>query len=193
MRGRLPGDGGIDEERRRTVCGRRRGRTARRAGGPDWRSRLKPAFGAVAVLAGILIPWQIYCSAYGLSTSDYDLANVANVGYLRDHSYRLGPVVHELWPQLDTPDNWGYLVAAIGVGIATGIAGRHWRATAFAAVWLALATGGLVLVYWVSTLPTSSNLTNSSFRTIVSLLVGGTAVLPLLIAPIHDEAAPDDQ
>jgi hypothetical protein len=160
--------------------------------GPGWRIRLKPAAGAVALLAAILIPWRIYCSAYGLSTPDYDLANVANIGYLRDHTDRLGPVVRELWHQLDTANNWGYLVAAIGVGILTGIAGRQWRSTAFAAVWLALASGGLVLVYWVSTLPTSSNLTNSSFRTIVSLLVGGTALLPLLIAPIHDEAAPDN-
>jgi len=46
-----------------------------------------------------------------------------------------------------------------------------------------LASAGLVLIYWISTLPTSSNLTNSSYRTIVSLLVGGTSTLPLLIAP----------
>jgi hypothetical protein len=92
--------------------------------------------------------------------------------------------VRELWAQLETTANWGYLVAAICVGIATGIVGRRWRVTAFAVAWLALAGGGLVLGYWVSTLPTSSNLTNSSFRTIVSLLVGGTALLPLLIAPL---------
>ena len=41
-----------------------------------------------------------------------------------------------------------------------------------------------MLVYWISTLPTENNLTNSSFGTIVSLLIGGTALLPLLIAPL---------
>jgi hypothetical protein len=155
--------------------------------GTGWRGRLRPALIAVAALAAILAPWRIYCSAYGLSTSDYDLANVANVRYLRDHTNRLGPTVRELWHQLQNAHSWGFLVAAIGVGVVTGAVGRRWRPTAFAAMWLALASGGLVLVYWVSTLPTSSNLTNSSFRTIVSLLVGGSSMLPLLIAPTRDE------
>jgi hypothetical protein len=159
--------------------------------GHGWRARLRPAAIAIAALAAILVPWRLYCSAYGLSTSDYDLANVTKVGYLRDHTYRLGPVVRELWHQLVTTQNWGFLVAAIGVGVATGALGRRWRSTAFAAVWLAVAAGGLVLVYWVSTLPTSSNLTNSSFRTIVSLLVGGTSLLPLLIAPMTQRADSD--
>jgi hypothetical protein len=159
--------------------------------GHGWQARWRPALVAVAALAAILAPWRLYCSAYGLSTSDYDLANVANVGYLRDHADRLGPIVRELWHQLEAAQSWGYLVAAIGVGVASGAIGHRWRSTAFAAVWLAAASGGLVLVYWVSTLPTSSNLTNSSFRTIVSLLVGGTSLLPLLIAPTHDTPSPD--
>jgi hypothetical protein len=33
----------------------------------------------------------------------------------------------------------------------------------------------------VSTLPVESNLTNTSFRTIVSLLIGGVALVPLLV------------
>jgi hypothetical protein len=152
--------------------------------GWGWRRRLRPALRAVGILAGILVPWSLYCAVYGLSSADYDLKNVTDPTYLSDHSDRLGPVVRELWMQLHTSANWGYLVGAIGVGLASGVVGRRWRATGFAVTWLALASGGLVLVYWVSTLPTSSNLTNSSFRTIVSLLVGGTALLPLLIAPV---------
>ena len=49
--------------------------------------------------------------------------------------------------------------------------------------WLGLATGGLVLVYWISTLPVESNLTNSSYRTIVSLLIGGAVLFPCLSSP----------
>lgn len=82
---------------------------------------------------------------------------------------------------------WGYLVFTVAAGVFAGALARRWRATAFAVVWLALAFAGLVLIYWISTLPTSSNLTNSSFRTIVSLLVGGTALVPLLIAPTTPE------
>jgi hypothetical protein len=147
------------------------------------RERWRPALVAVAALAAILAPWRLYCIAYGLTTPDYDLANVSKVGYLRSHSDRVGPTVQELWRQLHSWHGWGYLLAAIAAGIATGLIGRRWRTTGYVVVWLALASAGLVLIYWISTLPTSSNLTNSSYRTIVSLLVGGTSMLPLLIAP----------
>ena len=146
--------------------------------GPDWRERIRPALVAVAALAAALLPWRIYTSAYNLTTPDYDLKNATNVTYLRAHDDRLGPVLHELWRQLDAPSKWGYLVLALALGLATSLLGRRWRLSVFAVVWLGLAFCGLVLVYWLSTLPTSNNLTNSSYRTIVSLLVGGTAMLP---------------
>lgn len=149
--------------------------------GRGWRPRIRPALIAVVALATLLAPWRIYCAAYGLTTPDYDLANMTKVGYLHEHANRLRPVLHELWRQLDAPHKWGWLVLAAVLGILAGIAARRFRVTAFAAVWLALAGGGLVLVYWVSTLPTESHLTNSSYRTIVSLLVGATAMLPLLV------------
>jgi hypothetical protein len=58
-----------------------------------------------------------------------------------------------------------------------------------------LAISGLLLTYWVSTLPVESNLTNTSFRTIVSLLIGGVALVPLLVfrrpvEPTSAEAGP---
>jgi len=151
--------------------------------GPAWRTRLRPALVAVGAIALILLPWQIYCAAYHLKTSDYSLSDAVSLGYLKEHSDRLGPVLRELGKQLTVTHQWGYLVFAVAAGVFAGALARRWRATAFAVVWLALAFAGLVLIYWISTLPTSSNLTNSSFRTIVSLLVGGTALLPLLIAP----------
>jgi hypothetical protein len=39
------------------------------------------------------------------------------------------------------------------------------------------------VTYWISVLPTDHNLTNSSYRTIVSLLVGGASLVPLLVLP----------
>ncbi|HST13833.1 MAG TPA: hypothetical protein VLJ44_03145 [Gaiellaceae bacterium] len=155
--------------------------------GPGWRERARPALVAVGAIALILVPWQLYCAAYHLRSTDYSLADVANVSYLRAHSDRLGPVLRELWKQLIASSHWGYLVLTVAAGILAGALGKRWRATTFAVVWLAVAFGGLVLIYWISTLPTSSNLTNSSFRTIVSLLVGGTAIVPLLIAPTDPE------
>lgn len=158
--------------------------------GPGWRARARPASIAVGAIAVIVVPWQIYCSAYHLTTSDYSLSNAANIGYLHAHSDRLGPTLRELWKQLVNSHGWGYLVLTVAAALVAGLFGRRWRATGFAVVWLALAFAGLVLIYWISTLPTSSNLTNSSYRTIVSLLVGGTALVPLLIAPT-DRKDPD--
>jgi hypothetical protein len=159
--------------------------------GPAWRGRIRPALVAAAALAAIVLPWSIYCAAYGLSTADYDLANVVDVPYLRAHSDRVGPVVSELGNQLVQWNNWGLLVPAVGAAVVTALVARRWRVAGFAVLWLALAFGGLVLIYWVSTLPTTSNLTNSSFRTIVSLIVGGVALTPLLIAPLAEDASGD--
>ena len=54
--------------------------------GTGWRSRRRAVLLAVGAIGVIVLPWRIYCSAYGLSTPDYDLGNVANIGYLRAHS-----------------------------------------------------------------------------------------------------------
>jgi hypothetical protein len=86
---------------------------------------------------------------------------------------------------------------ALSIGIATtggrqrarpgakaiGPVARQWPLLTFVIAWLGLATGGLRLIYWISTLPVQCDLTNSSYRTIVSLLVRGAAVVPLFLFP----------
>lgn len=154
------------------------------AAGAGWPTRIRPALVAAGATVAVFLPWRLYCGAYGLTSPDYDLANVASPLYLDAHSDRVGPVFHELWRQLDAPKKWGWIVFAVAFAVVASLAGRRFRVAAFAIVWIALAFGGLVLVYWISTLPTESNLTNSSYRTIVSLLVGGAALTPLLVAPL---------
>jgi hypothetical protein len=53
----------------------------------------------------------------------------------------------------------------------------------FAAAWLVLAYSGLLVVYWISTNPVTSNLYNSSNRTVDSLVVAGALLTPVLLAP----------
>jgi hypothetical protein len=152
--------------------------------GPGWRARMPRALVAVGAIALLVAPWRIYCTAYGLSTPDYDLGNIFNAHYLSAHADRVLPAARELARQTWIAPHWGYLAIAIVTGILTGLAARRFRVTVFAGTWLAFSFAGLLLVYWVSALPISGNLTNSSFRTIVSLLVGGAATLPaLLTAP----------
>jgi hypothetical protein len=147
------------------------------------RGRLVRAAAGIGALLAIVLPWRVYCAAYGLSTPDYDLGHVTDISYLRAHSDRVRPAATELWRQLTAMNKWGLLVWVILLALAAGALTASWRLLAFTTTWLVLAAGGLLMTYWVSTLPLGSNLTNTSYRTIVSLLIGGAALVPLLVFP----------
>jgi hypothetical protein len=138
------------------------------------------AVGIGGVLAAI-VPWRLYCSAYGLNTSDYDLGHLVDLSYLRAHSDRVGPVAHELLRQFLATDKWAFLTWVIVVALLAGAASASWRLLTFAVSWLVLSFGGLLMLYWVSNLPLQSHISNTSHRTIVSLLVGGASLVPLLV------------
>jgi hypothetical protein len=114
---------------------------------------------------------------------EYSLGHATDPSYLSAHADRLRPTVVELWTQLTTTQNWGLLTWVILLALVVGLAGAQWHLLAFTGTWLVLAVGGLLLTYWISTLPVESHLTNSSYRTIVSLLVGGAALVPLFVFP----------
>jgi hypothetical protein len=150
------------------------------------RARLVEAAVAIGGVLAIVVPWRVYCSAYGLATPDYDLGNALRPSYLQDHADRVWPTVTELSAQLTNAKSWGFLVWAILLALLAGVCSARWRLLAFAGTWLVLAAGGLLLTYWVSVLPLTSHLTNTSNRTIVSLLVGGAAMMPLFVFPRPD-------
>ncbi len=147
------------------------------------RTLVRPAAKAVGAVLVLIVPWQLYCSAYGLSTPDYNLADAVSPSYLGAHTDRVEPAAHEIWVQLGKTGSWGLLVWVILLALVVGLLARRWVLLAFTATWLGLATAGLLIIYWISTLPLGSNLTNSSYRTIVSLLVAGAAVVPLFVFP----------
>jgi hypothetical protein len=152
------------------------------------RPRLRAAGIATAAVLAVILPWRLYCSAYGLATPDYNLGNALRPSYLRAHADRLGPTLGELAHQLGQTSSWGFLTWAVLLAFGAGILAFRWRLLAFAGTWLVLAAGGLVLTYWISTLPTDSHLSNTSYRTIVSLLIGGASVVPLFVFPRREDA-----
>lgn len=151
------------------------------------RARALEAAVAIAAVLTITLPWQVYCAAYGLSTQDYNLANMVRPSYLAAHADRVWPTVKELWVQLVNVQSWGLLTWAILLALAAGLLAARWRLLTFAGTWLVLAIGGLLMTYWVSVLPVESHLTNTSYRTIVSLLIGGAAMVPLFVFPLSPE------
>jgi hypothetical protein len=145
--------------------------------------RRREAVAAVAAMLAVILPWRVYCLVHGLSTADYDLTKLADPSYLGAHADRLWPAASELWRQATQVHSWGLLPWVIVLALATALLAAEWRLFTFAATWIVLAVCGLLLTYWVSTLPLGSNLTNTSYRTIVSLLIGGVALVPLLVFP----------
>jgi hypothetical protein len=135
---------------------------------------------ALAVLAAEL-PWRIWVAAHGLHSQDFQLTNALDPGYLSRHTDRLGPAVHELWNQLGSLHDWGYLLPLTAIGMLAALALRRFALAAFAATWLALSFGGLLLVYWIAETPLDEQLFNTANRTIMSLVVGGAALVPLLV------------
>ena len=136
---------------------------------------------AVATVAVVVLPWRVYTALADVRTVDYDLANAAHVGYLREHAFRVEPAASELWLQLRVAGDWGYPLILLALAVGVAILSGRIAAAAFAAGWLVLAFGGLVLVYWISSLPLENNLSNTSNRTVVSILVTATAVSPVLL------------
>src|SRR5207249_204307 len=108
--------------------------------------RIAAACWGIGALLAVILPWRIYCSVYGLSTPDYDLKHVVDLGYLRAHRDRVWPVVQELWRQLDAQKKWGLLTWVIPLGVAAALAAGRWAVVTFAGIWLALSSLGLVLL-----------------------------------------------
>jgi hypothetical protein len=152
------------------------------------RRRVIEAAVSAGALAAIVLPWRVYGAVYDLPTSDYDLLDIVNPRYLAEHSDRVRPVVQELWNQMTTADNWNWTVAIVLLAIVGCLAAGDRPIAVFASVWLALAFGGLVATYWISSLPTESNLTNSSYRTIVSIVIGASCLTAPLLRRVPEVA-----
>ena len=140
--------------------------------------RLLAAAGAVAA---VLLPWRIFTSTHHLTTGDVRFSDALRPGLLASHANRITPSAHALVGKIGVA-RWGLLVPLAAVGIlAALVAGRAvlgW----FAAAWLALSFAGLVLVYWISSLPLHWYLDTTTERVVATLVIGGAALAPLLAA-----------
>jgi hypothetical protein len=136
---------------------------------------------AAAGVAAIVLPWRIYGAAYQLPTADYDLKKLFNPVYLADHADRVRPVVTELSSELSDNGRWGHLLPIVALALIAGVLSRRWTIGLFAALWVLLAFAGLTMTYWVSVLPLTNNIFNSSYRTVDSIIIGAICLAPILV------------
>jgi hypothetical protein len=145
------------------------------------RARLRPlALGAAAVVAADL-PWRIWIWANHVKIAEYSISNLANPGYLWGHRDRVGPSISQLWLEIASGDAFSYVVPLGVLGLVGAVVVGRYRPAAFGALWLLLSFAGLVAIYWISTKPLSSHLSDSADRTIDSLVFGGLLLVPALV------------
>ena len=144
-----------------------------------WRRWRELGTATLAVVA-IVLPWRLFVELHGLPLVEYRLRNAVSPGYLSDHSDRVRPAIDGLLDQIFTLE-WGLLVPLFAAALVTAIVARRYALAGFAALWTLLAFLGLVLIYWISTIPIGLALVWSGDRTIVTLVVGAATLAPVLL------------
>jgi hypothetical protein len=145
------------------------------------RAQLRPlALAGLAVIA-VDLPWRIWILVHHVKIAEYSIADLFDPSYLYGQRGRVGPAAHELWHQLWRLESFSFVVPLVLVGFAGALVLRRFRIAAFGAAWLLLSFGGLLAIYWISTNPLKSHLTDSADRTVDSLVFGGALLVPLLL------------
>jgi hypothetical protein len=143
--------------------------------------RIGHALVAIAGFVVLAAPWWIYAAANGLKTRDYDLRDLFDLGLLRERADRVWPAAHELLQEMKVAEHWGASLAIIVLSVAAALLTRRRVAGIYAGTWLVLAFCGLVATYWISNHRLDNDLDNSSYRTVVTLMVTGLCLTPLLL------------
>jgi hypothetical protein len=146
------------------------------------RAQLRPlALAALAVFV-VDLPWRLWIWSHHVKIAEYSIADLLDPSYLYEHRGRVGPSAHELWHQLWRLESFSFVLPLVLCGFAGALVLRRFRIAAFGAAWLLLSYAGLLAIYWISTNPIKSHLTDSADRTIDSLVFGGALLVPLLLA-----------
>jgi hypothetical protein len=145
------------------------------------RAQRRPLLLAAGAVLLADLPWRIWLQVNHVKIAEYSLANLFDPRYLADHDDRVGASAHELWYQLWTVGSWSYLVRVTLAALAAAFVLRRFRPALFGLGWLLLSFAGLLAIYWISTNTLESNLSNSSDRTIDSLVLTGALLVPVLL------------
>jgi hypothetical protein len=154
------------------------------------RDQVKPLLIAAAAVAAADLPWRIWLQVNDVHIAEYSLSNLFDPFYLSDHAGRVGPAARELVHQIWRVTSWSHVVELTVFALVSALVLKRFRTALFGIAWLLLSFGALVGIYWISTNPLTSNLANSSDRTIESLVIAGGLLVPVLL--FDEKAGPAD-
>jgi hypothetical protein len=151
--------------------------------------RLRALGLAALAVALVLLPWRLNVTLRDLPLVEYDLSNAFSPSYLSDTSERVSPAARGLADEIFTLD-WGLLPLVFAAGLLSATAARRYALASFAALWAAVAFLGLLVIYWISTIPIELALVWSGDRTIITIVFGAGSLAAVLAgAANYAEAA----
>jgi hypothetical protein len=131
------------------------------------------------------IAWAVWLRAHDVpTTADYRLGNLVDPGFLADRSGRLGASAHRLPGYLFDVGRWGI---ALPVALLLALFVRR-RVGAMLLAWVGLGLLGLIALYGISFLPFAFLVESSAARTVLPIVVVGTALLPPLLSEALDRS-----
>jgi hypothetical protein len=147
-----------------------------------WRQLLPLA--ALPILA--VLPWRLWLSAHEVPESDaLRLGDLVRPEYLLDRTERLGTALRELPPYVFDFDR-SLLTVPLVLVVALALAANRPALSVYVVGTLLLGFLGFATVYWASRFPIDWYIDTTADRVLVSLVLFGAALFPLLVAEAID-------
>jgi hypothetical protein len=137
---------------------------------------------AAAVDVALVVPWRIYTSVHHLHDINYSLMDSFDYGHIHGRA-GVGPIAFRtLGGQMVDPGQWGLLVPIAAAAVVVALATGPRALPLFAVVWTLVSWLGLSWIYVVSHYEYSYYLDSTKERVVASIVVGLTALTPLVAA-----------
>ena len=145
------------------------------------RRRRTIAIAAAADIA-LLLPWRIYVHLHHLGDINYSFSDSFRYGHLHGR-FGVGPIAFRtLGEQMIDPRQWGLLLPIFVVLVVVALATGARALPVFAVAWAGVAWLGLSWIYVISRFEYSSYLDSTKERVVASIVLGTSALVPLLAA-----------
>jgi hypothetical protein len=146
------------------------------------RTRWRVLAAAAAVDVSLVVPWRIYVGVHHLHDINYSLLDSFDYGHIHSRA-GVGPIAFRtLGEQMVDPGQWGLLVPIAAAVVVVALATGPRTLPLFALVWTLVSWLGLSWIYVVSHYEYSYYLDSTKERVVASIVVGLTALTPLIAA-----------